>query len=191
MVGDFVLGDLIISFCLDAIYWGGWAFASLLINISDVFIKKQMFDEDTILTGSECFPGLPWAFSTNVKGAKGADIGDDCIGDTDVRGICIRGVCTESTYIGDICIKGACIRDTCLRSSGVGVVCVGGAYTSNTCARDTCAGNTFYTVGACIKGAGPKGICSLAYKPSKSFVKGSRLLVELISEMLVSSCLRL
>ena len=35
--------------------------------------------------------------------------------------------------------------------------CTKGIYTSNTCARCTCAGNTFSTVGACIKGTGPDG----------------------------------
>ena len=191
MVGDFVSADLVIPFCLDAMYWGGWASASLLVNVSDVSIEKQMSDGDTMLTGSECFPGLPWPLLTDAKGAKGADVGDDRIGGADVGGICTRGVCTEGTCTGGTCTRGACIRDTCLRGAGVRVVCVGGACTSDTCARGTCAGNASSAVGACIKGAGPEVICGSANKPSESSVEGSRLQVESISEMPVSSCLRL
>ena len=185
MVGDFVSADLVIPFCLDAMYWGGWASASLLVNVSDVSIEKQMSDGDTMLTGSECFPGLPWPLSTDSKGAKDADVGDDCIRGVDVGGICTRGVYTEGTYTRD-----ACIRDTCLRGADVGVVCVGGACASNTYARDTCARNASSTVGACIKGVGPEGICGSAYKPSESSVEGSRLLVKSGLMMPVSSCLR-
>ena len=177
MVGNYVSADLVIHFCLDAMYWGGWASASLLVNVSDVSIEKQMSDGDTMLIGSECFPGLPWPLLTDAKGAKGADIGDDCIGGANVGRICTRGVCTKGT-----CTRGACIRDTCLRGAGVGVVCVGGACASDTCARNTCAGNAFSAVGACIKGVGPEGICGSAHKPSKSSIEGSRLLVESISE---------
>ena len=177
MVGNFVSGDLVTSFCLDAMYWGGWVSASLLINVSDVSIEKHMSDEDTMLTGFECFPGLPWPHSIDAKGAKGADVGDDCIRNANIGGICIRGVCTEGT-----CIGGACIRDTYLKSAGVEVVCVGGACASNTCARDTCAGNASSAVGVCIKGVDPEGICGSAHKPSKSSVEGLRLLVESISE---------
>ena len=176
------MGDLIISFCLDAMYWDGWASASLLVNVSDVSIEKQMSDGNTMLTDSKCFPGLPWLLLTDAKSAKAANIGDDCIGGADVEGICTRSVYTEGTCTGGTCTKGTCIRDTCLRGAGVGVVCVGGGCTSNTYARGTCAGNTSFAVGICIKGAGLGGICSSAHKPSKSSVKGSRLLVESISE---------
>ena len=191
IVGNFVSADLVISFCLDAIYWGGWAFVSLLANISDLSIKKQMFDRDTMLTSSKCFPGLPWPLSTDAKSAKGADIGDDWIGGADIGGICTRGICTKSTCIRRTYIRSSCIGDICLGGASIRVVCVGGAYTSDTCARDTCTGNVFSIVCACIKGVGPKGICGLAYKPSKSSIKGSRLLVESISEMPISFCLRL
>ena len=184
MVGHFVLGDLIISFCLDAMYWDDWAFASLLVNVLDVSIKKQMSNGNTMLTGSGCFPDLPWPLSTDAKGAKGADVGDDCIGGANVRGICTRGVCTKGT-----CTRGACIRNTCLRGACVGVVFVGGVCTSNIYARDTYAGNALSAVGACIKGAGLESICGLAHKPSKSSIEGLRLLVESISEIFISFCL--
>lgn len=47
IVGDFISSDLTISFCLDVVYWGGWSFTSLLVNLS---ITKQMSDRDVILT---------------------------------------------------------------------------------------------------------------------------------------------
>ena len=140
-------------------------------------IEKQMSDRNIMLTGSECFSGLPWPLSTDVKGTKGADIEDDCIGDTNVRGIYTRGVYIQGTYI-----RSAYIRNTCLRSAGVGVVCVGSACANNTCAKGTCAGNASSTVGACIKSVGPEGICGLFYKPSKSSIEGSKLLVKSISQ---------
>ena len=191
IVSNFVSADLVIFFCLDAIYWGGWAFASLPANILDISIEKQMFDRNIILTGSECFPGLPWPFSTDAKSAKDTNIGDNWIKGANVGGICIRGICTEGTCIGDIYIRSACIKDTYLRGAGIGVVCIGGVYTSDTFAKGTCAENVSSIVGACIKGVCPESICGSAYKSSKSSIEGSRLLVESISEMPISSCLHL
>ena len=156
----------------------------MLVNVSDVSIEKQMSDGNKMLTGSKCFSGLLWPLLTDAKSTNNADIGDDCIRVADVRGICTRGVCIEGSYT-----RGACIRDTCLRGAGVGVVCIGDAYSSNTCVKDTCAENASFAVGTCIDGAGCESICASAHKPSKSFIKGSRLLVELISKMLISSCL--
>ena len=145
-----------------------------------------MSDGEIMLTGSEYFPGLLWPLSINAKSAKGTDIGDNYIRDIDVGRICTRGVCTEGT-----CTKNTCIRNTCLRGASVGIVCVDSACASNTCARSTYVRNVFSAIGACIKGVGPEDICGSVHKPSKSSVKGSKLLVKSISKMPVSSCLRL
>ena len=45
IVGNFISIDLVISFCLNAMYWGGGAFASLLIDVSNVFIEKKCLIE--------------------------------------------------------------------------------------------------------------------------------------------------
>ena len=140
-------------------------------------IEKQMSDRDIMLTGSKCFPGLPWPLSTDAKGAKGANVKDDCIRGANVGSICTRSVCTKS-----ICTRGACIRDTCLRGADIGIFYVGGTCASNTCARNTCTRNTSSAVGACIKSVSLESICGSAYKPSKSSVEGSRLLVKSIFE---------
>ena len=150
-----------------------------------------MFDEDIMLTGSECFLGLPWPLLTDAKNAKDTDIGDDFIGDTNVRGIGTRSVCTEGIGIGDTYIKDAYIKNICLRSAGIEVICIRDVYTSDSCAKDTCAENVSFTVIAYIKGAGPKSICGSAYKSSESFVKGLGLLVGSIFKMSISSCLHL
>ena len=172
-------------------YLGCWISASLLISILDVFIKKQISNVNIILTSFKYFLDLPWPLSIDAKVAKGADIGDNYIGSADVRDIYTGNVYTKDTYIGGTCIKGACIRDTCFRGANIGVVCIGGAYTSNIYAKSTYARNTYFAVSAYIKSAGPENICSSANKSSKSSIKGSRLLVELISKMPVSFCLHL
>ena len=135
-----------------------------------MFIAKQIFNGDIMLTSSKCFPSLPQPLLTDAKGTKGADIGDDCIRSANVGGIYTRGVCTEGICIGDTCTKDVCIRDICLRGGAVKVVCVESVCASNTCVRGTCAGNAFFAIDACIKGTGPKSICGSAHKPSKSFV---------------------
>lgn len=60
IVGNFVLSNPAIFFCLDILYWGGWSSTSLFVHLS---IRKQLSDRDAILICSECFssclrPGL-------------------------------------------------------------------------------------------------------------------------------------
>lgn len=60
IVGNFVLRDPAISFSLDILYWSSRSSTSLCVHLS---IRKQLFDRDAMLIGSECFssclrPGL-------------------------------------------------------------------------------------------------------------------------------------
>ena len=43
-----------------------------------------MSDGNIIFTNFECFLGLLWPLSTDIKGAKGTDVKDDDIGSADV-----------------------------------------------------------------------------------------------------------
>ena len=107
IVDNFVLANLVMLFCLDIMYCNSWVSASLLINVSNMSIEKQIPDRNIMLTGSKCFLDLVWPLSTDAKGVKSADIGNDCIGGADIGGIYTRGVCTE----------GICTRDTCTRGT--------------------------------------------------------------------------
>lgn len=106
----------------------------MLVNISNISIKKQISDGDIRLTDSECFSNLPWPLSTNTRSAKSADVKDDYIESFDVGDICTKGICVEDT-----CKGGTCIRDTCLRGASVKVVFVKSICTSNIFARSTYA----------------------------------------------------
>lgn len=70
----------LITFCLDAVYWGNWTFVFLSVNTSN------LSDGDIMLIDSSGFPGFPWPRSTNTRGTKGNNIGNDYIRDADVRG---------------------------------------------------------------------------------------------------------
>lgn len=90
---------------LDIIYWGNWAFAFLLVNVSDWFIEKQMFDGDTMLTYSRYFSG---SLQLDLFIAKGADTRSAYTGDTYVEGTyvedtCLKDTCTNDVYIGNVC----------------------------------------------------------------------------------------
>lgn len=78
-----------------------------------------------------------------------------------------------------------------LRNVGVGVVCIRGAYIRNIYVRGICAKNAFSAIDGYIKDIDPKSICDPAYKPSKSFIKGLKLLIKSISEIFTSFCLYL
>ena len=86
IVGDFVSSDPAISFCLDAVYWGGWSSVSLFVHSS---IRKQVSDGDAMWTCSRCFPGCPRPGSFAAEGA-------------DVESACTGGVCAGSTCAGGV-----------------------------------------------------------------------------------------
>lgn len=150
--------------------WGGWTFASLLVNSTNLSTIERIFDGNTILTCSAYFPGCPPSFLTGLRGTEGANVGDPWLGgayagvfyikSSGTKGADTEGVCTIGAYSGGACIRGVCIRGAC-------------------------------DIGNYIGGTGIGGICGSAHKPSESSIWCSRLLVELTSEMLISSCLRL
>lgn len=140
IIGNFILGNLIIFFCLDAIYQGGQVFVFLLINISNISIKKQISNRNIILTSFKYFLDLLQLLSIDAKSAKGANVEDNCIENISVntKDACnkkiyikvtyIESTCIKNISIKDIYIKSACIRDTYLRNTDIRVVCI-----KNTC----------------------------------------------------------
>ena len=129
----------------------------------------------------KCFSSLPWLFLTTIKAAKSANIEDDCI-----RDAYIKSIYAECTYIKGTCIRCVCIRDTYLRDINIKIICIRNVYTSNTSIKNICARNTFLVIGAYIKNTNSESTYNLAYKASKSFIKGSRLLVKSLLKMSVS-----
>ncbi len=126
--------------------WGGWTFASLLVNSTNLSIVERIFDGNIILTCFAYFQGCPPSLSTDVTDAKGANVGDPLLG----------GACTRVSYI-----KGSGTKDASTEG-----VCTVGAYSGGACFRSV------YIKGACdmdncIEGAGVGGICGSAHKPSK------------------------
>lgn len=120
-----------------------------------------------------------------------------------IRGICNRGTvsnaaCTGvSIYSGDTCIKaniytsGACLgAGTCTNNICIGCANTNIAGIANSCAKRACID------GACTssiftKSVSTKSIYGSAHKSSKRFVKSSKLLVESIFKIPISSCLHM
>lgn len=118
-IDNFVLYNLVIFFYLNLVYQDSWASVFLLLNISDVFLKKKISDGNRMLTGFECFPDLLQPLSIDAKSPKDVVVKNNHIKNVDVGDICIKGVCTKDTYT-----KSACIIDTYSRDTGVRVVCI-------------------------------------------------------------------
>ena len=99
----------VISFCLDAVHWGGWAPASVLVNVSSLSMTKQI-SGDAMFTCSGCFLGCP---RPNLIGAEGADVGGACVGGTCGGGACIGGACIGGACAGGYLWRG-CLYWRCL-----------------------------------------------------------------------------
>lgn len=84
MVGNFILKDLVIFFCLNAVYWGDQISVFLVIKVSDISIKKQISDKDTMFTSSRYFSGFLSLRLIDIKSTKNANVKDDYIKDADV-----------------------------------------------------------------------------------------------------------
>lgn len=96
----------------------------------------------------------------------------------------LSSIDTESVNSGD-----ASIGDAYVKSTDTGGVSTEKNCIKDTYARDTNTGNITSTKVTYIKDASIDGIYSSAHKLSKSSIGYSRLLVELISKILVSSYL--
>lgn len=92
----FFLNSLVICFCLNIVYC---RLTSLLINILNQSITKQISDQNAILTYFEYFLDCLQLYLTEAKDAK----------DVDVTGICIQDLSIEETFIKPFFIIGAFI----------------------------------------------------------------------------------
>lgn len=77
----FFSNSLAIFFHLDVVYWVGGV-STFLINISNLFIRKQISDGAIILACSEYFPSHPQSCLTEAKEAKFAE--DDLAAGTSI-----------------------------------------------------------------------------------------------------------
>lgn len=98
------LSNLIVSFCLDTIYY---VLVSLLINISNSSITKQVSDWDAIFTSPKYILGHLQLGLTEVKDNKDVDIPDIYIG----------GLSIEEASAGPFSIADAFIDDSTELSS--------------------------------------------------------------------------
>lgn len=98
----FFLNNLAIFFGLDIVYC---ILASLLINILNLSIKKQISDWDTKLTCSGYFLDFSWLYLTIAKDVKSVDVIDIYIEsffvkETSARFFFVVGASITSVYIG-------------------------------------------------------------------------------------------
>lgn len=113
------------NFCLDAVYWHTWIFASLLVNIF-----------------SECFSGCPQLklFNTKNINIKNIYAGAACTNSTYTKKIDIRKAYTGGVYISGIYAKNICIRRACI--GGAYFACIKSAYIRVVCIRGICVSNS-------------------------------------------------
>lgn len=94
----------------DAIYWIN-GISIFLINISDSFFKKQIFDNISILICFEYFLGYSWPCLTKTKEDKivKSDLATYFIKNLSAKDIFVQGVfakviSTKNTFIEAICV---------------------------------------------------------------------------------------
>ena len=107
----FFSNNFIISFCLDLMYSAECASEFLLINISNLFIKKQRSNGAIILTYSRYFLGCPQFCLIRAREAKvdegnlaAGSIGVISAEDVSIWGISERLVSAESVFAEGTCI---------------------------------------------------------------------------------------
>lgn len=94
----FFSSSLITSFYLDAMYWADLSLAFLMINTSNLFIKKQISDEVAILVCSEYFLDCPQLCLTRAKEAKG--ISSAGVSVQDAKNVSFNGASARGDYVG-------------------------------------------------------------------------------------------
>ena len=199
-----------IFFYLNAGYWDSLVSLSPLLHIPNMLTCFGSFlsSPSSLLTKEKGAKNAdvsgPWLGSACTGGfsIKGTDTESACIAGTWARRACIWGTCIWDAYfVGgtymhtkDVCIADPCTGDVWIKNAYISSSSVTYAYIKNASTKSACIGS------ACIKTFCAKDrnliswdgcVCGSAHKPSKSSIWCSRLLVESISDIPVSSYLHL
>lgn len=83
------------------------------------------------------FPGFLQSCSTNIRGAKGVNVGiicirGSCVRSTYIKVFCSKITCVENVNIGDICGRNACIKGVGSESTGIRGTSIKNSYIKST-----------------------------------------------------------
>lgn len=101
-----------ICFFLDAIYWDGWTFTSLLVNLTNLHTIEHISNRNAILSYFRHYLGY---LQASLFSIKDADAKSACARSIYIRNACSRNICTKGICTRDVYAKDACIRDICMR----------------------------------------------------------------------------
>lgn len=163
------------------LYWptsnavNGW-----LNNIVIIITSAKVVDAESVDSkGANTTNGKIWCTYVRSTYIRSIFSGDACTRATSIGSACIgsffpRSACTKGIYLGGANTRGACTRDAW-----------------NTCTGSASTKDAYFAENVCIKGASTGSIYDSAYKSNKSSIEGLILLVESISKIPISFCLRL
>lgn len=112
---------------------------------------------------------------------------NNCIGIT-----YFKSACTKSIYAKNLsCIRSIFFKNTCFENTYVLDINTKDINAKSTFIEDAWIKNACFMESAYVNNVDINILCGSFYKPIKSFVEGSKLLVELLSKIPASFCLYL